>query len=131
MNTKTFKTIDGFNLIIKDRKSAVIFELDKNQENGKYEFNLIFSVAIFNELLKYIEIIAKKSWPSLTPKEASSISSDYTEYYDRELDNNGSLSLGKNSFFIERPSLASTRLYQFNKGKMESFLYDFKKRGTP
>lgn len=127
MNIKIFKTVDDFNLIVKSRKSAVIFEIDKKQENKNYKFSLQFISEIFNELLNYIEMISEKSWTNLLPKEAASIGADYGEYYDRKLDNNGYLSLRENTLFIERPSLDSERIYQFNKWKMESFIYDFRK----
>ena len=126
MNTRTFKTITGLELVIKSRKSAVIFEIDKSETNGSYDFLLKFTLEGFKELLKYIEDISNKCWSNLNPKEADSFGSDYYEYYDRELDNNGYLSFRDNALFIERPSLDSRRLYQFNKKKMESFIYDFR-----
>jgi hypothetical protein len=64
----------------------------------------------------------------LTPKEAQSEGADYYEYYDREFDNNGYLSIRDNALEIGRPILESNKLYQFNKKKMESFIYDFRER---
>jgi Txe/YoeB family toxin of Txe-Axe toxin-antitoxin module len=130
MDTKIFKTINDFKLIIKNSKSAVIFEIDKSKESKDYKFSFQFTSEVFNELLKYVEMIANKAWANLMPKEAISMSSDYNEYYDRKLDNNGYLAIGENILLIERPSLDSERIYQFNKRKMESFIYDFRKMVT-
>lgn len=127
MKTTTFKTINGLELIIKNRKSAVIFEINKTQVNKNYKFDFQFSKEVLSDLLEYIETIAVKSWGSLEPKESDSMGTDYYEYFDKELDNNGYLSIRNNSLFIERPSLESEKLYQFNKKKMESFIFDLRK----
>ncbi|MGM7635650.1 hypothetical protein [Bacillus sp. Hm123] len=125
MNTKTFKSINGLELIIKNRKSAVIFELDKDEASSEeFEFLFEFSPEGFIELVNYIETVACECWPSLSPKEADSMVADYDEYYDRQLDSNGYLSIKKNALLIERPVLDNQKLYQFNKRKMESFIYD-------
>lgn len=127
MENKIFTAIDGKKLNIKSTKSAVIFELVETQENKKYDFKYVFDDNTFNELFNYLEVISTKIWAKLEPKEANSMSSDYYEYYDKKLDNNGYLSISKNILSIERPSLSSLKLYQFNKKKMESFIYDYKK----
>jgi hypothetical protein len=75
------------------------------------------------EFIEYIQLVSSKVWNNLTPKEAQSEASDFFEYYDKELDNNGYLRIGESILLIERPSLESNRMYQFNKRKMESFLY--------
>lgn len=128
MDIRVFKTIDSdiFDLIIKSNKSNIIFEIDKNTESKDYKFLFNFTKETFCEFLQYIENISSKIWNDFTPKEPTSMSTDYNEYYDRQLDNNGYLSIRGNSLFIERPSLDSSRLYKFNKGRMESFIYDLK-----
>lgn len=127
MNCKIFKSLNGLELIIKNRKSAIIFEIYPEEINKKYDFLFEFSTQRFYELLEYIEMISAKSWINLKPKEAESLGEDYYEYYDRELDNNGYITIRPNTLLIERPSLDSEKLYQFNKKKMESFIYDFRK----
>ncbi len=127
MNNRTFKTISDLELIVKSRKSAVIFEIEQGQTNKNYRFSLEFTPECFDELLKHIETIANKSWGNLTPKEADSMGADYYEYYDKELDNNGYITIRQNTLLVERPSSESGKLYQFNKKKMESFIYDFRK----
>ncbi|MED1125170.1 hypothetical protein [Bacillus atrophaeus] len=129
MNTRIFKTLDGPDLIVKSRRSAVIFEIDKNQDTNEYNLIMKFSPEDYKELMKYLEEASNKSWASLIPKEATSFGAEYFEYYDKELDNNGYLwTRENNTLSISRPSLDSTRLYQFNKKKMESFIYDFRKQ---
>ena len=125
MKNKVFTSTNGLKLIIKYRKSAVIFEMDESQMD-KNRIVFKFDSKDFADLLDYIEIISNKSWTNLKPKEADSFGSDYCEYYDRKLDNNGYLSIKENTLIIERPFLKSNKLYQFNKKKMESFIYDFR-----
>ncbi|KEI94965.1 hypothetical protein [Clostridium botulinum] len=126
VNKKNFKTIDGLELIVMHRTSAIILELKEVPKN-KYTFFLNFEPNIFKELLNYIETISNESWSNVTPKECNSFGSDYEEYYDRKLDNNGFISIYPNSIRVQRPSLESNKLYQFNKRKLESFIYDFRK----
>lgn len=125
-NERIFKSENGLELIVRHRKSAVILEVSEAPK-GVYKFSFEFTTETFKELLDYIELISMQAWSNLTPKEAGSMGADYFEYYDRKLDNNGYLSIKKNVLRIERPSEESNRLYQFNKLKMESFIYDFRK----
>lgn len=127
MNKKIFKTIDDLELIVINRRSAVIFEIGNNKEEGKFDFSLKFNFDTFKELFEHLKEVSEKSWNDITPKEADSPGADYEEYYDRQFDNNGWLSIKKDILEISRPTLESNKLYQFNKRKMESFLYDFKK----
>lgn len=112
-------------LIVKTRRSAVIFETEVIDPK-QYDFRFTFSEEEWKEFKEYMTLMASKAWKAVIPKEASSEASDYWEYYDKPLDNNGYLSIEKMGFgiFITRPSDESNRLYQFNIRKMESFLYD-------
>lgn len=127
MKTKVFESISGLELIVKSRKSAVIFELDPEQNLEDNYLLFEFQPNDFSELITYLETISNESWSNVTPKEATSSGSDYWEYYDKELDNNGYLSLKKNALQIGKPFPTSTKLYQFNKRKMEAFLFDTNK----
>lgn len=127
MKSKVFTSKSGLELLVKNRKSAVIFEMNQSQLNNKHEVAFEFEPNDFNELLNYVETISNESWTNLNPKEADTLGADYYEYYDKELDNNGYLSIRENALIIDRPFLESNKLYQFNKRKMESFIYDFKK----
>ncbi|APR02872.1 hypothetical protein CLQ_13283 (plasmid) [Clostridium botulinum Af84] len=128
MDSKIFTDINGLELLVKNRKSNVILEIGRNQKKEDYNFVFNFTSEGFRELLKYIESVAYKTWNNLNPKEATSLGSDYAEYYDSKLDNNGYLVVKGNFLLIERPSLDSKKLYQFNKKKMESFIYDLKSK---
>lgn len=91
-----------------------------------YQFDLNF------ELFKFLREQAVKVWKTFTPKEADSFGSDYWEFYDRNTDNNGYLEI-RNELKFQSPSDETTLLYQFNKRKMESFIYDIENliyRGT-
>jgi hypothetical protein len=145
MKERTFEDVNGMELIIKHRKSAVFFERIANIEKpnsykGKDHIPYIcitelqrsykFSEEMFKELCDYCNLIASESWSSFTPKEIDSTGADYDDYYDKEFDNNGSLSIRKLCINIEGPytQLKSdgdvVRLIKFNKRKFESFLYD-------
>ncbi|MDP9675240.1 hypothetical protein J2W97_001223 [Paenibacillus jamilae] len=127
MKTNIFICADGKELIVKHKKSVVIFEMNQNQINNKYNVTYNFELKDFVELLTYIEMIANEVWTNLLPKEANSLGSDYYEYYDKVLDNNGYLRIRENTICIDRPVLDGHKLYQFNKKRMESFIFDFRK----
>jgi hypothetical protein len=112
-------------LVVKSEKSKVIFE---NNSGKKYAKIFLFTDREFKEFIEYIQFVSNQVWKNIIPKEAQSEASDYYEYYDKELDNNGYLMIGENNLSIERPSLESNRMYLFNKRKMESFLYDLQKK---
>ena len=129
-NVKIFKSENGLELIVKHRRSAVIFEIREDSLEGReedYQFRFRFNEEDFKELFEYLKDISNKSWQNIVPKEANSFGSDYFEYYDRKLDNNGYLDIESNTLFVKRPSSDSNKLYQFNKRKMESFLYDYER----
>lgn len=134
-------------LIVRHRKSAVYFEretdlniegyvlphwkdqtpvIQPSESSRKY----IFSKDEFKEFLVYMEQIANEAWKNFTPKEADSLGADYADYYDKEFDNEGSLSVGKYFVDVDGPfnqpktSNPIVRLYKFNKRKFESFVYD-------
>ena len=143
---------DGQELIIKHRKSAVFFECladiekpnsysvrNANNRFGEQHKNYVcitelsrnycFSEEGFKAFCDYCNSIANESWSNFLPKEADSLGADYDDYYDKEFDNNGRLSLRKNAMDIEGPytQLKSggevIRLIKFNKRRFESFVY--------
>ena len=77
-----------------------------------------------DEILHYLKEQATKIWKSFCPKEADSFGADYAEFYDRATDNNGLLEYRDEMLIFESPSKETTLLFQFNKRKMESFIYD-------
>ncbi|WP_028589439.1 hypothetical protein [Paenibacillus massiliensis] len=122
MFTSNVKTENGLNLVIIFEKSSVVFSLEKNTESWMHQFK--FDPQTFNDLYQHLECFSRKVWPNLIAKPATSHGTDYEEYYDKELDNNGYLRIEPNTLMIERPSKESLRLYRFNKAKMQSFLFD-------
>lgn len=120
---RTFTALDGTQFNIRYRKSAVFFELVEDQKELDFDFK--FSKDDFDDVLKTIVEAAQHAWSTLNPRDATSEGSDYWEYYDRELDNNGYFTLGRNdSLRIERPTRDHKRMYKFNKRKMETLLFD-------
>lgn len=146
MKEKVVTDLNGVKLIIKYRKSAVFLLKEYKDEDlilhrcgetfidGQglghgYEF----SRDQFIELYESLKECGSKAWSNITPKEADSFGSDYDDYYDKDFDNNGSLSLTKNRISIEGPYAQVpnkeklTRLIKFNKRKFEAFMFDYEK----
>lgn len=148
MKERIFTDANGLQLIVQHRKSAVFFlkkytddDLSEHPRSGntyidgyglygRYEF----TEEGFNELCTYLTQIADECWKDFNPRVADSMGADYDDYYDKEFDNNGSLSIGENSIRIEGPygqppnKAQLTRLVKFNKRKFESFIFDFNKK---
>ncbi|UAT29471.1 hypothetical protein K7T73_12760 [Bacillus badius] len=127
MQTKSFKDNKGLILTIKNRKSAVIFESNNAPTNGSFDYLFEFDDITFNELKTYIQTTANEAWPNIAAKQCDSFGADYFEYYDRYLDGNGYLAITENGLRLSKPFAKSNKLYQFNKKKMQSFLYDLLK----
>lgn len=144
MNEQIFIDEKGQELIVRHRKSAVFFigKANHTKANGygakHAEYICIkelakaysFSTEEFERFVSYCEEIASESWKSFNPREADSMGAEYDDYYDRDFDNNGRLSVQKESMRIEGPytQLKSkgefVRLIKFNKRQFESFVYD-------
>ena len=77
-----------------------------------------------DEILHYLKEQAIKIWKSFRPKEADSFGADYADFYDKATDNNGYLEYRDEMLIFGSPSKETTLLFQFNKRKMESFIYD-------
>ncbi|MEK4824522.1 hypothetical protein NSS71_08185 [Niallia sp. FSL W8-0951] len=86
-----------------------------------------FSPDEFKEFVVDIEKFANESWSNIVAKEANSHGSDYEEYYDRKYDDNGSLYIEDEGIRIIAPYWSVDTLYQFNKPKIQSFLFNLKK----
>lgn len=119
-----FTSKEGIRLCVITYKSNIQLFLPTGYEDASKRRTLKYDKKGFESLLRYIESQANVVWKNITPKLAESIGADYDEYYDRVLDNNGYLSLGASFLTVEGPYGGENKLYQFNKKKMESFLYD-------
>lgn len=124
---KIFKTIDDLELIIKYKKSAVIFEIGELEDKNKCKFSLEFDNETFKEILDYIQEVSDKVWGNIEPKDYNTEGADYCEYYDKQLDNNGYMRIKSNGLQTEKVHIDYNKLYQFNKRKIESFIYDYRK----
>lgn len=147
MKEQIFTDKEGQELIVKHRKSAVLFEgkvdVTKPNSYGERHSEYIcikelrklynFSKEDFEEFIAYCEEISSESWSNFEPKVADSIGADYDDYYDKEFDNNGSLSIRAGIISIEAPytQLKSkgeiVRFIKFNKRKFESFVFDLRR----
>ena len=118
MNERTFKDEHGGKIIVRTNRSNIQIHTEEKQILD-YRFYLD-SV----EILHYLKEQATKVWKSFRPKEADSFGADYWEFYDKNTDNNGYLEVSKEALVFQSPGDETTLLYQFNKRKMESFIYD-------
>lgn len=124
MKTKTFQN----GLVIKHRKSAIIFENAGGKKERESRFAYTFSEESFKVFYAYILEIANEAWTGVVPREATSLGSDYDEYYDRTYDDNGTLSIINLGIMINAPYWSVDTLYQFNKPKVQSFIYDLQEK---
>ena len=123
MKSKTFEN----GLVVKHRRSAIVFEHAHGKSVTVSRFMYPFTETELAEFSDYLHQAANEAWKGITPKEAQSMGADYDEYYDRRYDNNGYLTLTDEGIHIEAPHLSIDTLYQFNKAKIQSFLYDLGK----
>lgn len=103
-------------LIVRANRSNIQIHTEK-KDLLDYQFDLNV------ELFKFLKEQAVKVWKAFTPKAANSFGSDYWEFYDRNTDSNGYLEI-RNELKFQSPNDETTLLYQFNKRRMESFIYD-------
>ena len=91
------------------------------------------TIDITEDFVSKFKALAFSIWKDLNPKEATSDRNDYWQYYDKELDNDGGLSIknGKMRFILPAYHLGSIRCYKFSKAKAQSFIYDLEKEIHP
>ncbi|MCC4383731.1 hypothetical protein LMB54_07935 [Limosilactobacillus reuteri] len=118
MEERIFKDEHGRKVIVRVNKSNIQIHTEEKKIID-YRFYLDS-----DEILHYLKEQATRIWKSFHPKEADSLSSDYFEFYDRGTDANGYLEYRNEGLIFESPSEETTLLYQFNKRRMESFIYD-------
>lgn len=115
-------------LVVKHRRSAIILENANGKDEKQSDFTYSFTKEGFKEFVDYITKIANEAWANIKPKEANSEGTDYWEYYDRKYDNNGYLYITETGIKVEAPNLSKDALYQFNKAKIQSFIYDLQEK---
>lgn len=142
-----FTDINGVDLIVQYRKSAVFFmkryedeDLKEHPRGGIYidgkglKNDYEFTSDQFKKLLDSLKEISNECWTDFKPIEADSMKADYDDYYDRDFDNNGCLRIRERGISIEgaytQPPNKNnlTRLIKFNKRTFASFIYDLEKR---
>lgn len=144
MKIEIFTDMNGQELIVKHRKSAIFFEkkadIKKTNSYGERHKEYIcitelralynFKKEEFERFVDYCIQIANDSWKNFEPKVADTFAADYDDYYDSEFDNNGRLSVRPGIISIEGPYTQLKekgeviRLIKFNKRKFESFVFD-------
>ena len=118
MKETIFNDGHGQKLIVRVNRSNIQIHTEEKQILD-YRFYLDS-----DEILHYLKEQAIKIWKSFRPKEADSFGADYADFYDKATDNNGYLEYRDEMLIFGSPSKETTLLFQFNKRKMESFIYD-------
>ena len=118
LKERVFEDGHGRKVIVRVTRSNIQIHSEK-KDLLDYRFYLDST-----DLLKFLKEQALRIWKSFHPKEADSLSSEYFEFYDRRTDANGYLEFRDETLILESPSEETTLLYQFNKRRMESFIYD-------
>lgn len=118
MKETIFNDGHGRKLIVRVNRSNIQIHTEEKQILD-YRFYLDS-----DEILHYLKEQAIKIWKSFRPKEADSFGADCADFYDKATDNNGYLEYRDEMLIFGSPSKETTLLFQFNKRKMESFIYD-------
>lgn len=144
MKEQVFVDKSGQELMLKHRKSAIFFEgkadIAKPNSYGERHSEYIcikelsklynFTKEEFERFIEYCQTIANESWSNFEPKAADSLGAEYDDYYDKDFDNNGRLSIRAGIISVEgaytqlKSDGEAIRLIKFNKRKFESFVYD-------
>lgn len=124
---RTFISTDKMWIQVISKKSTVLVKIHEKDSLDEKNSLTVISGDMFDYFKEFIKEAAEDAWGNLKPKEASSMGANYYEYYDKELDNKGYLSIKGKEIHFERPQKDHRRVYKFNKRKMESFLFDLEK----
>lgn len=126
MKEKEFESMSGSILKVVTNRSNLQFVLPDNEVIGDHpERVYLFDKKTHQKFVNYLLNEGNSIWKDFTPKEVNSLGSDYYDYYDKKYDNNGYLSIdGNKAINITACWNAESRLYQFTKAKLQSFVYD-------
>lgn len=117
---------DGVTL--RTEKNKIVFYADRDEYPDKDRFRRKYTDEGWKYILELLLEITKEVWPDLKPKEATGIGSDFEEYYDKEIDLDGSMSLFNKELFIHAPSQKHPRIYAITKRKGSDFINTLLKR---
>lgn len=134
MKVKQFCDVEGKVFTIKSRKSAIyIYEGSEERLEFYDGQNRVFfwlDLALLESVFDYLYSQAKESWVDISLKDVTSFGNDYGEYYDKELGNDGGISISAKGLMFSRVGAHlegnPSRLFKFNKAKIQTFLYDLK-----
>lgn len=124
-------TADSTSIAITKKNKGIDINLISNPPyNRVVKINL--DTDTLNELYSTLKSFANDLWPNHTLHDVTGFGNDYTEYYDKETDNDGGLSISKDAIIFYPPGyhLDSPKLYRFTKRTIETFLFDLEKHTT-
>jgi len=111
-------------LLVCGEKNRIVFKIDRDEHPDQFKIERTYNNVGICHIAGALEEVILDVWPGLEPKAATSLASDCTEYYDKELDNNGYLTLCGNRFGIDAPTKDHERAFVLNKRKAQDLLFD-------
>jgi len=111
-------------LFVCGEKNRVVFKIDRDEYPDQHKIGRTYNNVGICHVAGVLEEIILDVWPGLEPKAATGLASDCTEYYDKELDSNGYLTLHGNNFGIDAPTRNHERAFVLNKRKAQDLLFD-------
>ena len=125
LNFTEIELFDG--VYVCAEKNRVVSKIDRDVYPDKFGAKQRYMKCGIEYITDMLEAVIHEVWPGLEPKEATGLGSDCTEYYDKELDNNGYLTLNSRTFGVEGPSKESERAFVLNKRKAQDLLDTIKR----
>lgn len=129
MKIKQFHDKEGRTFTVKSRKNA-IFIYEGNEEklefyDGSSRVFFYLDLESLESIFNYLYSEAKECWENIELKDVSSFGNDYGEYYDKELGNDGGISISAKGLMFSRVGAHlegnPSRLFKFNKAKIQTF----------
>lgn len=114
----------------KAEKNRIVFYTDRNEYPEKFKFKEDYTDSEWVEILKELLEMANEVWPDIKPREATGHGSDFEEYYDKELDCDGWMSIFNKHISINAPNKDHERIYAITKRKAADFVNTLLKRIT-
>lgn len=117
-------------------KETIRGEAIPHYKRSELDVEFSFNKQEQKEFYEYLKAIGSDSWSNFEPKEADCFAADYDSYWDKDMEDEGTLTFGGNQHSFLKFSApyqvarkdGIVRLYKFNKCKFESFVFDLAKK---
>lgn len=125
---KEFIDKDNHVLILcKDGNKILFKHVEEDLESRRYRYEYKFDNKTFVDIFYYLQELIKENWKDIRLHPVNTLSNDYEEIYDKEFDDNCSVSIYKNMLIFDKCLDDNTRLVRLTKTYAATFLYDYQK----